>query len=169
MTRNVIPEACANIAYSIVSPKRDAFRDASSICKTRVTSVTVMEGPYDSMWLIPRSGASSNALNRVSSLTILGCRRPPPPFDFFFLQIYWKNAIFQCKKKGIIHSHRALNSVSSSTDKSNLLGPIPSRLRSAAPRVHASSCLKCWRKHFPELETSGTQFAGVDQHSHRWP
>jgi hypothetical protein len=45
MTRYVIPEACANVAYSIVSAKRDAFRDASSICKTRVTSVTVMDIP----------------------------------------------------------------------------------------------------------------------------
>jgi hypothetical protein len=45
VTRYVIPEACANIAYSIVSAKRDAFRDASSICKTRVTSVTVMDIP----------------------------------------------------------------------------------------------------------------------------
>jgi hypothetical protein len=38
-------------------------------------------------------------------------------------------------KKGIIHSHRDLNSVSSSTNKTTLLGPIPSRLRSPAPRV----------------------------------
>jgi hypothetical protein len=45
VTRYVIPEACANIAYSIVSAKRDAFRDVSSICKTRVTSVTVMGDP----------------------------------------------------------------------------------------------------------------------------
>ncbi len=28
----VIPEACANIAYSIVSTKRDAFRDVPIIC-----------------------------------------------------------------------------------------------------------------------------------------
>jgi hypothetical protein len=42
---------------------------------------------------------------------------------------------FQCKRKEIIHSHRDLNSVSSSTDKTNLSGPIPSRLRSPAPRV----------------------------------
>jgi hypothetical protein len=89
-----------------------------------------------SLGLIPRSGASNNSLNIVSRLTILGCRRPPPlNFLFiYFLQIYWKNAIFQCKK-GIIHSHRDLNSVSSSTDKTNLLGPIPSRLRSPGPRV----------------------------------
>jgi hypothetical protein len=46
VTRYVIPEVCANIVYSIVFAKRDAFRDASSICKTRVTSVTVMGGPY---------------------------------------------------------------------------------------------------------------------------
>jgi hypothetical protein len=46
VTRYVIPEACANITYSIVSAKRDAFRVASSICKTRVTSVTVMSDPY---------------------------------------------------------------------------------------------------------------------------
>jgi hypothetical protein len=31
VTRYVIPEACANIAYSIVHPKRDAFRDDSRI------------------------------------------------------------------------------------------------------------------------------------------
>jgi hypothetical protein len=24
-----------------------------------------------------------------------------PPSDFFFLQIYWENAKFQCKKKGL--------------------------------------------------------------------
>jgi hypothetical protein len=46
VTRYVIPEVCGNIAYSTVSAKRDAFRDASSICKTRVTSVTVMDIPY---------------------------------------------------------------------------------------------------------------------------
>jgi hypothetical protein len=34
VTCYVIPEACANIAYSIVSAKRDAFRDTSSINKT---------------------------------------------------------------------------------------------------------------------------------------
>jgi hypothetical protein len=45
VTRYVIPEACGNITYSIVSAKRDAFRDASSICKTRVTSITVMGDP----------------------------------------------------------------------------------------------------------------------------
>ena len=45
VTLYVIPEACANIVYSIVSAKCDAFRDASSICKTRVTSVTVMGDP----------------------------------------------------------------------------------------------------------------------------
>ena len=38
-------------------------------------------------------------------------------------------------KKGIIHSHRDLNSVSSSTDKTTLLGPIPSRLHSPTDRV----------------------------------
>ena len=45
VTRYVIPEACGNITYSIVSAKRDAFHDASSIYKTRVTSVTVMVDP----------------------------------------------------------------------------------------------------------------------------
>ena len=38
-------------------------------------------------------------------------------------------------KKGILHSHRDLNSVSSSTDRTNLLGSIPSRLRSPVPHV----------------------------------
>jgi hypothetical protein len=41
-----------------------------------------------SRWLIPRSGASSNALNRVSSLTILGCRTPPPRC-FFFCELFF--------------------------------------------------------------------------------
>ena len=50
----MIPEACVNITYSIVSAKRDAFRDASSICKTRVTSVTVMDMPYRSLWVSRR-------------------------------------------------------------------------------------------------------------------
>ena len=31
VTRYVIPESCTNIVYSIVSAKRDTFRDASSI------------------------------------------------------------------------------------------------------------------------------------------
>jgi len=85
--------------------------------------------------LIPRSWWSSNGLNRGFILIILGVSPDTPHWIFFFLQIYWENAKFQCKKKGIIHSHRDLNSVSSSTDKTNLLGPIPSRLRSPAPRV----------------------------------
>jgi hypothetical protein len=46
VTSYVIPEACANIVYSIVPGERDAFRDASSTWKTRVTSVTVMGIPY---------------------------------------------------------------------------------------------------------------------------
>jgi hypothetical protein len=33
--------------------------------------------------LIPRSGASSNVLNRVSSLTILGCRSNPTNWSNF--------------------------------------------------------------------------------------
>jgi hypothetical protein len=101
---------------------------------------TLDDKPYSesvSTWirLIPWSGASSNALNRVSNLTILGC--PPPPLDFFlflFKKIIGKMLYFS-EKKGIIHSHRDLNSVSSSTDKTNLLGPMTSRLRSPAPRV----------------------------------
>ncbi len=52
MTRYVIPEACENITYSIVSAKRDVFRDASS--KTRVTSVTVMDMPYVTPWYLER-------------------------------------------------------------------------------------------------------------------
>jgi hypothetical protein len=89
----------------------------------------------NSLGLIPRSGASSNALNRVSSLTILGCRETPPPSSIFFFYKFIGKMLYFSGKKGIIHSHRDLNSVSSSTDKTNLLGPIPSRLRSPAPRV----------------------------------
>jgi hypothetical protein len=55
--------------------------------------------------------------------------------SFFFLtNLLWKNATLQ-RKQRIIHSHRDMNSVSSSADKTNLLGPIPSRLCSPAPRV----------------------------------
>ncbi len=43
-------------------------------------------------------------------------------------------------KKGILHSHRYLNSVSSSNDKTNLLGTMSSRLHSPVPRVR-KSCL----------------------------
>jgi hypothetical protein len=43
--------------------------------------------------------------------------------------------LFPSEKKRLIHSHRDLNSVPSSTDKTNLLGPIPSRLHSPAPHV----------------------------------
>jgi hypothetical protein len=71
--------------------------------------------------LIPRSGVSRNDLNRISNLTILWCRRRSPS-DF-------SNKFLTNLLKGIIHSHRDLNSVSSSTDKTNLLGPIPSRLQ----------------------------------------
>jgi hypothetical protein len=85
------------------------------------------------VWQIPRSGTSSNTLNRVSSLTILGFRRPPP-LDFFLKKSIGKMLYFSAKKR-IIHSHRVLNPVSSSTDKTNLLGPIPSRLRSVTPHV----------------------------------
>jgi hypothetical protein len=45
VTRYVIPEVCGNITYSIVSGKRDTFIDVSSICTTRVTSVTVIPQP----------------------------------------------------------------------------------------------------------------------------
>jgi hypothetical protein len=42
---HAIPEVCAKIAYSIVSWKRDALCDVSSICKTRVTYVVIMGRP----------------------------------------------------------------------------------------------------------------------------
>jgi hypothetical protein len=52
-------------------------------------------------------------------------------------------------KKGIFHSHRDLNLVSSSTDKTNLLGPMSSTLRktcqktlSSCTQATTSSCLK---------------------------
>jgi hypothetical protein len=63
-------------------------------------------------------------------------------------------------KGGIISSHRDLNSVSSSTDKTNLLGPIvplkTSESRSSCVQATTCICLKCWRKHLIEIETSGT-------------
>ncbi len=57
------------------------------------------------------------------------------PLSIFFPSIFWGKILYFSVKKGIIHSHRDLNSVSSSTDKTNLLGPMLSRLRSPAPRV----------------------------------
>jgi hypothetical protein len=58
------------------------------------------------------------------------------PSSIFFFQNFIGKILYFSVKKGIIHSHRDLNSVSSSTDKTNLLVPIPSRLRSPVPRVH---------------------------------
>ncbi len=50
--------------------------------------------------LIPRSGASSNALNSVSSLTILGCRNLPPPSIFFFFTNLLEKCYILVQKKG---------------------------------------------------------------------
>jgi hypothetical protein len=47
----------------------------------------------------------------------------PPPHDFFFLPKFIGKMLYFSVKKGIIHSQRDLNSVSSSTDKTN--GPYP--------------------------------------------
>jgi hypothetical protein len=58
-----------------------------------------------------------------------------PPLNFFFFAKFIGKMLYFSVKKGIIHSHRYLNSVSSSTDKTNLLVSMPSRLRSPAPRV----------------------------------
>ncbi len=54
-------------------------------------------------WRQGRSWWSSNGLNRVFILIILGVSPTPttPHRMFFFLQIYWENAKFQCKKKGL--------------------------------------------------------------------
>ncbi len=41
-------------------------------------------------------------------------------------------------KKGVINWHRDLNSMSSSTEKTNLLGPMTTRLHSPVPRVRKS-------------------------------
>jgi hypothetical protein len=59
---------------------------------------------------------------------------------FFFLNKFIGKMLYFSVKKGIIHSHRDLNSVSSSTDKTNLLGSIPSRLRSPDPRDGKTPC-----------------------------
>ncbi len=59
----------------------------------------------------------------------------------FSLNKFIGKMLYFSAKKGIIHSHRDLNSVLSSTDKTNLLGPIPSRLRSPAPRVRTRAAV----------------------------
>ena len=118
--------------------------------------------------LIPRSGASSNALNRVSNLTILGCWRYPPSI-FFFLPIqFLGKMLYFSVKKGINHSHRDLNSVSSSTDKTNLLGPIPSRLRGPAPRVLTRAAASSAGGITSLTLKPAACNSGVDQHSHMW-
>jgi len=58
--------------------------------------------------------------------------------------------------------------VSSSTDRTNPLGPIPSSLRNSAPRARKPARADPSRKRFLEFETSGKQFAGPDYHSHKW-
>jgi hypothetical protein len=85
-----------------------------------------------------------------------------PTLSIFFFYKFIGKMLYFSGKKGIIHSHRDLNSVSSSTDKTNLLGPIPSRLRSPAPRVQGSSCLKWWRKHL------ALPWAWNQRHATRW-
>jgi hypothetical protein len=54
----------------------------------------------NSMRLIPRSWWSSNGLNRVFILIILGVS-PTPPLGFFFFTNLLANAKFQCKKRGL--------------------------------------------------------------------
>jgi hypothetical protein len=81
-----------------------------------------------------------------------------PPLVFSFNKFIGKMLYFSVKE-GIIHSHRDLNSVSSSTYKTNLLGSMTSRLRSPGPRVrrhHVQLPQVVGRKNFLELETSGT-------------
>ena len=58
-----------------------------------------------------------------------------------------------------IHSHLDLNSVSSSTDMMKRLGPVPSSWRIPAPHVDLRRAAVSGGKHFPECETSGSQFA----------
>jgi hypothetical protein len=48
-TRYAIAEAFAKFAFSIVSAKRDALRDASSICNTRIACVALMGRAYASL------------------------------------------------------------------------------------------------------------------------
>jgi len=48
-TRYAIAEAFAKFAFSIVSAKRDALRDASSICNTRIACVALMGRGYASL------------------------------------------------------------------------------------------------------------------------
>jgi len=66
-----------------------------------------------------------------------------------------------------IHSHLDLNSVSSSTDMMKRLGPVPSSWRIPAPHVDLRRAAVSGGKHFPECETSGSQFAWVENHCHR--
>ncbi len=83
----MILESCGNITYSIVSVKRDVFRDVSRICKTRVTSVTVIPQPYEGwVWDLDSTGAPSR-LRSIRKDTVSASRFPI--FDWRFA----KNAV----------------------------------------------------------------------------
>jgi hypothetical protein len=112
----------------------------------------------------PTGIRNHSKLNRGSSLTILGCRRYPP--SIFFFNNFIGKMLYFILKKGIIQSHRDLNSMSSSTDKTNLLVTIPQDfavpiLVSTNHQVHLSQVLEeslppwgiisCIQPHTPDL------------------
>ena len=106
----------------------------------------------NSLWLIPRSGASINDINRVSSLIILGYRTPPVEFFFYF---YWKSAIFGCKKREYSLTWWPEFSVTihwqNKPCRSHTLKT--SQSRSSFSEVTTCICLKCWRKQFLSLKS----------------
>ncbi len=78
-------------------------------CTTSLPSLSILPTIHrtNHLRLIPRSGASNNALHRVSSLTILGgVFGPPPPSIIFFFDKFIGKILYFSAKKGIIHSHR---------------------------------------------------------------
>ncbi len=118
--------------------------------------------------LSPRSWWSTDGLNRGFILIILGVSPTHPLGFYFFWKFIGKMLNFSVKKRDysltswpefsvIIHwQNKPFRTHTLKT----------SQFRSS--RAYASSCLKCWRKHFLELETRDTQLAGVDQHNDRW-
>ncbi len=92
-----------------------------------------------------------------------------PSLDFFFFKFIGKMLNFSVKTRDYSLTSWPEFSVIIHWQNKPFRTHTLKTSQSRSSCVHANSCLKCWRKRFLELETSGTQLAAVDQHSHRWP
>jgi hypothetical protein len=101
-----VHQAIQNKSYQKREERLESALDATRASTETYNAANVRSGSRCGLMgsrvrIIPRSGASSNVLNRVSSLTILGCRETPPtPLDFFFSTLLEKCYI-SVEKKGL--------------------------------------------------------------------